>query len=226
MTDKYLDIVGTIKEENGKLVVSSRVIAEKLGKRHSNIIRDLENIINDSTNSNVSSLIIFNYYKDKKGELRKEYLLTKDGFILYMFNIQGYLEFKIAYINEYNRMEEFIKGNYEIEYKEYAKKEINKLNDSLQTQIKEIENKLENQIRIDYSQQRAIQKKINCKVEIKYYDFILASSKSKRSWYMALYKGIKDKFQVASYRDLKLKDFDECVEFINNWTPPKYLFEE
>ena len=43
---------------------------------------------------------------------------------------------------------------------------------------------------------------------------------------MALYKGIKDKFQVASYRDLKQKDFEECVEFINSWTPPKYLFEE
>lgn len=227
MTDNYLDIIGTIKEENGKLVVSSRIIAEKLGKRHSNIIRDLENIIkNNSTNSNVSSLIILNYYKDKKGELRKEYLLTKDGFILYMFNIQGYLEFKIAYINEYNRMESFIKGNYEIEYKKYAKREINKLNDSLQTQIKEIENKLENQIRIDYSQQRAIQEKINHKIEIKYYDFILASSKSKRSWFMAMYKGIKDKFQVASYRDLKQKDFEECIEFINNWTPPKYLFEE
>lgn len=224
MTDNYLDIVGTIKEENGKLVVNSRVIADKLGKRHSNILRDLENIINNSTNSNVSSLIILNYYKDKKGELRKEYLLTKDGFILYMFNIQGYLEFKIAYINEYNRMEAFIKGNYEIEYKEYAKKEINKLNNSLQTQIKEIENKLENQIRIDYSQQRAIQKKINCKIEL---DYLLdLGSKSKRSWYMALYKGIKDKFQIASYRDLKQKDFDNCLEFIDNWLPPKYLFEE
>lgn len=43
---------------------------------------------------------------------------------------------------------------------------------------------------------------------------------------MALYKGIKDKFQVASYRDLKQKDFDNCVEFINDWIPPKYLFDE
>ena len=73
---------------NGTLVVSSRVIAEGLGKLHKNIIRDIEKILENSTGSNLSSLIIPSIYKDKKGEERKEYLLTKDGFILYMFNIQ------------------------------------------------------------------------------------------------------------------------------------------
>ena len=222
MTDNYLDIVGTIKEENGKLVVSSRIIAEKLGKEHSKVLRTLDKLIEKP---NVAFLIIPSTYTiEGQNREYKEYLLTKDGFTLYMFSIQGYEEFKLAYINEFNRMENFIKGNYEIEYKKYAKREINKLNDSLQTQIKEIENKLENQIRIDYGQQRAIQKKINCKIEL---DYLLdLGSKSKRSWYMALYKGIKDKFQIASYRDLKQKDFDKCVEFINDWLPPKYLFEE
>lgn len=224
MTNKYLDIIGTVREENGKLVVSSRIIAEKLGKRHSDVLESIDTIIKTKSTTEISVLFISSNYIASNGKRNREYLLTKNGFILYMFNIQGYIEFKMAYINEYDRMESFIKGNYEIEYKEYAKKEINKLNDSLQTQIKEIENKLENQIRIDYGQQRAIQKKINHKIEL---DYLLdLSSKSKRSWFMALYKGIKDKFQVASYRDLKLKDFDECVEFIENWIPPKYLFEE
>ena len=224
MTNKYLDIIGTVREENGKLVVSSRIIAEKLGKRHSDVLESIDTIIKTKSTTEISVLFISSNYIASNGKRNREYLLTKNGFILYMFNIQGYIEFKMAYINEYDRMESFIKGNYEIEYKEYAKKEINKLNDSLQTQIKEIENKLENQIRIDYSQQRVIQKKINHKIEL---DYLLdLGSKSKRSWYMALYKGIKDKFQVASYRDLKQKDFDECVEFIENWIPPKYLFEE
>lgn len=59
----------------------------------------------------MSSLIIPSIYKDKKGEERKEYLLTKDGFILYMFNIQGYNEFKLKYINKFNEMENTIKNN-------------------------------------------------------------------------------------------------------------------
>lgn len=91
-------------EQNSKygLVVSSRVVAGELGKRHTHVIRDLEKILTDP---NVGSLILESNYKDKKGQLRKEYLLTKDGFTLYMFNIQGYIDFKMAYINKFNEME-------------------------------------------------------------------------------------------------------------------------
>lgn len=96
---------------NGTLVISSRIIANELGKLHKNIIRDIEKILKNSTDSNLSSLIIPSIYKDKKGEERKEYLLTKDGFILYMFNIQGYNDFKLKYINKFNEMENTIKNN-------------------------------------------------------------------------------------------------------------------
>ena len=96
---------------NGTLVISSRIIANELGKLHKNIIRDIEKILENSTGSNLSSLIIPSIYKDKKGEERKEYLLTKDGFTLYMFNIQGYNEFKLKYINKFNEMENKIKNN-------------------------------------------------------------------------------------------------------------------
>lgn len=95
------------------LVVSSRVIAEQLDKRHSNVIRDLEAIV--SENSNLSSLIISSSY-EVEGQNRsyKEYLLTKDGFILYMFNIQGYNDFKLAYINKFNEMEKELSKNFNV----------------------------------------------------------------------------------------------------------------
>lgn len=92
-------------EEYGA-VVSSRVIAKELGKRPSDVSISLNNIL---TNGDFRSLIIPSEYKDKKGETRKEYLLTKDGFTLYMFNIQGHNGFKMAYINRFNEMEEQIK---------------------------------------------------------------------------------------------------------------------
>ncbi len=90
------------------LVVSSRIIAEQLGKRHDNVVRDLEKI---SETSNVSSLIIPSTYKvDGQNRSYKEYLLTKDGFTLYMFNIQGFQEFKMEYIKKFNEMEKALKG--------------------------------------------------------------------------------------------------------------------
>ena len=47
----------------------------------------------------------------KNGKRNRQYLLTKDGFTLYMFNIQGYNDYKMAYINEFNRMEQALKKN-------------------------------------------------------------------------------------------------------------------
>ncbi|ADO82812.1 Rha family transcriptional regulator [Ilyobacter polytropus] len=101
-----------IKIENNKdygLVVSSRVVAEQLGKRHDNVMRDLEGIL---TTSDLRGLIIHSEYKGGNGQMRKEYFLTKDGFILYMFNIQGHNDFKLAYINKFNEMEKQLKELY------------------------------------------------------------------------------------------------------------------
>ena len=105
------ELIVTVEKVNGILVVSSRVIANQLGKEHSKVIRSIENIL---TEPNVASLIIPSEYKDKKGEMRKEYLLTKDGFTLYMFNIQGYNDFKMAYINRFNEMERQLNSQFKL----------------------------------------------------------------------------------------------------------------
>lgn len=91
-------------ENNSELgaVVSSRVVANELEREHKNVKRDLEQIL---IGSDLSALIIPSEYKDSRGRTQKEYLLTKDGFTLYMFNIQGHNDFKMAYINKFNEME-------------------------------------------------------------------------------------------------------------------------
>ena len=91
-----------IRDRKLGLVVSSRVIANELGKRHSDVKESIENL---------KKVIFSNIYKDSKNRNYKEYLLTKDGFILYMFNIQGHIDFKVAYINEFNRMEKELNDN-------------------------------------------------------------------------------------------------------------------
>ncbi|PKF08349.1 Rha family transcriptional regulator [Macrococcoides caseolyticum] len=104
-------------ENNSELgpVVSSRIVAEELDRRHSHVIRDLEKILLDP---NVGSVIIESKYKDVTGRKLKEYLLTKDGFILYMFNIQGHNDFKMAYINRFNEMEKALQNRLPGTYKE------------------------------------------------------------------------------------------------------------
>lgn len=93
--------VATIENKNGKLVVSSRVVAEQLRKEHAKILRD----IREKSLSKFGQWIIPSKYKANNGQEYDEFLLTKDGFVMLVFNYEGYLEFKEAYINEFNRME-------------------------------------------------------------------------------------------------------------------------
>lgn len=104
-------------ESNSELgpVVSSRTVSEELERRHTHVIRDLEKIL---LSPNVGSVIIPSEYKDNTGRKLKEYLLTKDGFTLYMFNIQGHNDFKMAYINKFNEMEQQIQNKLPGSYKE------------------------------------------------------------------------------------------------------------
>ena len=94
-----------ITNEDGVNVVSSRDIAEGLGKQHKDVLKALDVVIK-SIGENVRPLnFIPSQYLDSRNRTKREYLLTKDGFILYMFNIQGHNDFKMAYINKFNEME-------------------------------------------------------------------------------------------------------------------------
>ena len=111
-----INLMEGIKEVNGELAISSREVAKKLNRRHDNMLRDLDKILE---NSNVRSLVMPSVYK-VKGQLKeyKEYLLTKDGLTLYMFSTQGYVKEKLNYIKKFNEME----------------KALNKINDVLITE--------------------------------------------------------------------------------------------
>ncbi|MGS0663785.1 phage antirepressor KilAC domain-containing protein [Staphylococcus arlettae] len=104
-------------ESNSELgpVVSSRTVAEELERQHQHVKRDLEKIL---MSPNVDTLIIPSQYKDSRGRTQNEYLLTKDGFTLYMFNIQGHNDFKMAYINKFNEMENALQNKLPGSYKE------------------------------------------------------------------------------------------------------------
>lgn len=94
-----------IETKDGVNFVSSRVIASELGKEHKHVLESIRKIGQNLDPSN----FIEGSYLDSYGRTKVEYLLTKDGFTLYMFNIQGYNEFKMAYINRFNEMEKALK---------------------------------------------------------------------------------------------------------------------
>ena len=197
-------------QENSKygLVVSSRVIAKELGKRHDNVVRDLEKILETS---NLSSLIIPSFYRTQ-GQKReyKEYLLTKDGFTLYMFNIQGYQDFKLAYINRFNEMEKLIYHQEFIENRE------------LLIKIQKLENEL-NQIPMTWSQVEVVKEQISETILRRMRSTGISNRTFKLKLKKELVKDIQLRFGINSLVELKYKDYLTVMPYIFNWIEPYQL---
>lgn len=118
-----------IEMYNDQMTVSSREIAKNFEKEHYNVIRDIETLIEQMKNTNlnfefgtknnqlkiegvknnpeISQYFIETTYKDAKGETRKEYKLTRDGFSLLVMGFTGQkaLKWKLDYIEAFNEME-------------------------------------------------------------------------------------------------------------------------
>jgi phage regulatory protein, rha family len=98
-------------EHKKQAVVSSRVIAERFEKRHDNVLRDIQTLLKEAG----EEFILLNFeesnYKDNRGKIQPEYILTKDGFTLLVMGYTGSkaMGFKIAYINRFNAMQNFIR---------------------------------------------------------------------------------------------------------------------
>lgn len=111
------ELLPMITERDGKPVTTSRAVAEQFGKQHKNVIRDIENLratLDETENGKAFNRLNFEpvTLPDAKGESRPAYLLTRDGFTLLAMGFTGAkaVQFKVAYINAFNRMERLIRG--------------------------------------------------------------------------------------------------------------------
>lgn len=98
----------TNKDE--QVYVSSRDVAKVFEKLHKNVIKELEKILTEQS-AKIGADIVKSSYLDDLGRNYKQYLLTKKGLNLYLFNIQGYNNYKIAFLDKFEEMEQALKSN-------------------------------------------------------------------------------------------------------------------
>lgn len=82
--------------------------------------------------------------------------------------------------------------------------------------ITQVDQKVEEQITLDYGEQRRLQKGVAAKV----YE-ICNDPKERPKLFRELYREIKDRFGVASYKDVKRKELQSALRYIENWIPRK-----
>ncbi|NHE85615.1 Rha family transcriptional regulator [Vibrio vulnificus] len=101
-----MPVAPTLEVVDGKVMTTSLVVAEYFGKRHDNILRAIRTL--DCSEEFCALNFEGTKYEIKKGEARDMFRMTKDGFTFLVMGFTGKLaaEFKEAYINEFNRMQE------------------------------------------------------------------------------------------------------------------------
>lgn len=98
---------------------------------------------------------------------------------------------------------------------------------TLQEQLKQnqridiLEGKVDNQIRVDNGEQEKIRKNVNIRVLQRVE--ILENFENKSKMFAALHRDLKNRFGVASYRDIKRKDLKDVLLFISTWIEPAEL---
>ncbi|MBU5213255.1 ORF6C domain-containing protein [Bacillus oleronius] len=82
--------------------------------------------------------------------------------------------------------------------------------------VTQIDIKVEEQITLDHGEQRRLQKGIASKV------YELCDDPNERpKLFKEIYREIKDRFGVASYKDVKRKELQSAIRYVENWIPKR-----
>ena len=95
---------------NDQAMTNSLLVAEKFGKEHRHVLDSIRNLT--AENSAAKLLFIESEY-DNRGKTYPMYVMNKDGFTLLVmgFNGKDALNFKLDFLNAFNKMETMLKSD-------------------------------------------------------------------------------------------------------------------
>lgn len=98
------------KGQNDQVITTSLKVAEVFGKRHNDVLKSIRNLTS-AQNCAVLKMFETSSYVSEQGKEQPMFIMNRDGFTLLAmgFNGEKALEFKINYIEAFNKMEEVIK---------------------------------------------------------------------------------------------------------------------
>lgn len=112
-----MELYPIVFEKDGQALTTSREVADYFGKNHAHILRDIRAALEQLNETSEGeefgkSNFGLSYYTTGQGKKQPLYTLTRDGFTLLAMGFTGAkaMQFKVAYINAFNRMAGMISG--------------------------------------------------------------------------------------------------------------------
>lgn len=221
-----------------QVVTTSLVLAEAFEKQHKHVIEAIEKKISTAENSALlKNMFIEDSYIASNGKQNKMYYLNRDGFTFIAMGFTGHKadEFKLKYIDAFNKMEKQIKE--ETQFR--LPTNLNEMSTMFYSVMKDQDKKIEEQSEkvnflMNLSGLTSPRNKELTKARNKKIIQVCGGSESnsyqdkslRSKLYNELFKSYRHRFDVNQYVDTPMKRFDEAKDYINNWYPPFELKDE
>lgn len=224
MIDSNINLI----EKNGEFFANSKEVAKNFNKNHKNVLRAIEEQIKMCSKLSQSNFFTKDTYLDSYGREQKVYSMNRDGFSLLVMGFTGKeaTEWKIKYIEAFNKMEERIKkNNYQLPTNPMdilrltfqVQEQQNTRLDTLDNDVKY----LKDEVVISSSEYacmgNAVSQRVNSIQET--YSLTPATKMCLRELYKAINHDIKRLTGAYTRSQIKRKDFAKVMEFIRIWTP-------
>lgn len=107
--------------QDQQAVTTSLRVAEVFNKQHRNVLQSIKNLVDENSaventtaenSALLKTMFIEDSYTASNGKQNKMYYMNRDGFSLLVMGFTGKkaLQFKLKYIDAFNKMEEYIKN--------------------------------------------------------------------------------------------------------------------
>ena len=225
MNNKLKDLVIM---KDGKAVTTSLEVAESFDKEHKDVLKAWKNLA--AQNCATKKMFVESTYVNRGKEYPMIYM-NRDGFTLLAMSFTGKkaMEFKLKYIEAFNKMEAYIRQQeVEKQLPQTPEEKIDLLlqsNSHMNERLTGVEKDVDfikNTSEIDSNQRFKLRKARDKKsVEVcggKKSSFYQDQNK-RRKVFRQLEHDFKDAFVISRYEDLSKKEFDKALNFIANWYP-------
>lgn len=207
---------------NDEVITTSKQVAEVFEKPHNDVMKAIRKLI-DKDMGKISHMFVEDETVDNYNRKQKQYIMNRDGFTLLAMGFTGSkaMEFKLKYIEAFNEMENELKSRNKFDgfaslpldqqLLQIAGAQSERM-DAIETRVDDIEKNR----RIDSDEQNAIRcataKKVAQTAKVRGWNYNRVSKPE-------LNGAVKRVFNAANRGMLKAKDFQNVLDFINDWEP-------
>ncbi len=212
-------------------VTTSLKVAESFSKNHADVMRSIRNLTQQ--NCRVKNMFAESTYVNRRGQEQPMYYMNRDGFSLLVMGFTGgaALQFKLKYIEAFNKMDEMIKEQSLPQTPEeqlaltmqVANRLVGRV-DKVEKDIAYIKDtaEVDEQQRYQLLQERKRQVMKACGGS----DSNFYRENKGKKVFAEFGRDFKKMFQIPRYDCLKKKNFDEAIKFTKQWYPSFVLQRE